>query len=274
MVMPGRKYQQGTSSYRYSINGQEKESELNDNITTAMFWEYDSRTGRRWNVDPITKYFESPYATFGCNPILMVDPLGLDPEDPKPKVTTLSPFIVIAKITKHQQKKRDAIRKRMKDEHITWGEARGDLDFNGKPYKYSPIKPIINHISDNSMEKDIRRISNNMKINILKGAALAEGSAVILLTGCELWEPAIELVTVGSIRAYININLALNSASRKALTVLLDLAIAKYGKDAIYKKELWALSYEINNYKELFSAKTIVTIVKQLDKILQSHRFF
>lgn len=78
MAMPGRKFKQAGSDYRYSINGQEKERELNENITTAMFWEYDSRTGRRWNIDPITKEFESPYATFGCNPILMVDPLGLD----------------------------------------------------------------------------------------------------------------------------------------------------------------------------------------------------
>ena len=78
MQMPGRKYQAGSGSYRFSINGQEKESDLNENITTAMFWEYDSRTGRRWNVDPITKEFESPYATFGGNPVLMVDPLGLD----------------------------------------------------------------------------------------------------------------------------------------------------------------------------------------------------
>ena len=55
--MPGRKYQQGNSNYRYSINGQEKESELNENITTAEFWEYDSRIVRRWNVDPVYKEY-------------------------------------------------------------------------------------------------------------------------------------------------------------------------------------------------------------------------
>ena len=77
MGMPGRTYTNG-NQYRYSINGQEKEPELNDNITTALYWEYDSRIGRRWNVDPIPKDDESPYMTFGNNPIVMVDPNGLD----------------------------------------------------------------------------------------------------------------------------------------------------------------------------------------------------
>ncbi len=79
MQMPGRTYQAtSTSKYRYSINGQEKESELNENITTAKYWEYDSRIIRRWNLDPVVKPWESPYAAFGGNPVLFVDPLGLD----------------------------------------------------------------------------------------------------------------------------------------------------------------------------------------------------
>lgn len=78
MIQPGRKYQAGTTSYRYSINGQEKDSELNENITTAEYWVYDSRIGRRWNVDPVVKEYESPYATFGNNPIWNVDYDGSD----------------------------------------------------------------------------------------------------------------------------------------------------------------------------------------------------
>ena len=79
MIMPGRKYEQTPGkSYRYSINGQEKEKELNENITTALYWEYDSRIGRRWNVDPVFKEYESPYAAFGNNPIWNMDPNGAD----------------------------------------------------------------------------------------------------------------------------------------------------------------------------------------------------
>jgi hypothetical protein len=79
MNMPGRKYQDSPDSkYRYSMNGQEKSDELNENLTTAMYWEYDSRIGRRWNVDPVLKVWESPYLTFGANPIINVDPNGDD----------------------------------------------------------------------------------------------------------------------------------------------------------------------------------------------------
>ena len=75
MQMPGRKYQQGASSYRYGFGGQEKSNEIKGegNSYTAEFWEYDPRLGRRWNVDPVKKPFESPYVTFSNNPINRVD---------------------------------------------------------------------------------------------------------------------------------------------------------------------------------------------------------
>lgn len=75
MMMPGRKYQAG-SGYRYGFNGQEKDNEINENIYTAQFWEYDSRIGRRWNVDPVYKESISNYSTFRNNPIIYVDPSG------------------------------------------------------------------------------------------------------------------------------------------------------------------------------------------------------
>jgi len=81
--MGNRKFVQGISRYKYSLNGQEKETDLSDNITTALYWEYDSRIGRRWNVDPVFKEYESPYAAFGNNPILSTDILGDDANDPK-----------------------------------------------------------------------------------------------------------------------------------------------------------------------------------------------
>ena len=76
MQMPGRKYRQSSSNYRYGFNGQEKESDLNENITTALFWEYDSRIGRRWNIDPVYKSSQSLYVCFSDNPIWRIDPLG------------------------------------------------------------------------------------------------------------------------------------------------------------------------------------------------------
>jgi hypothetical protein len=74
MEMPGRTFVLG-GGYRYGLNGQEA-SDLGSGQTTAKFWEYDTRLGRRWNVDP--KYFShtSRYATFGDNPLYFTDRNG------------------------------------------------------------------------------------------------------------------------------------------------------------------------------------------------------
>jgi RHS repeat-associated protein len=76
MLQVGRSV--NVSGYRYGFNGQERSTELNDNSYTAEFWEYDSRIGRRWNLDPVVKIHESPYASFANNPIWFTDPLGKD----------------------------------------------------------------------------------------------------------------------------------------------------------------------------------------------------
>ena len=62
----------------YGFNGQEKVDEVagEGNHNTAMFWEYDTRTGRRWNLDPNPQISISDYAVFGNNPILNNDPDG------------------------------------------------------------------------------------------------------------------------------------------------------------------------------------------------------
>lgn len=66
--------------FRYGFNGQEKSDEIkgSGNSYTAEFWEYDPRVGRRWNVDPVVKVYESPYAALGNNPIFLVDQFGAD----------------------------------------------------------------------------------------------------------------------------------------------------------------------------------------------------
>ena len=63
------------SGYAYSINGQLRDTEIdpNGNHTTALYWEYDSRIGRRWNIDPVVNPSVSGYATFDNCPIAMSD---------------------------------------------------------------------------------------------------------------------------------------------------------------------------------------------------------
>jgi hypothetical protein len=55
------------------MNGQEKDTDIDAHHTTALYWEYDSRIGRRWNLDPIENIGESGYACFGNNPIYYND---------------------------------------------------------------------------------------------------------------------------------------------------------------------------------------------------------
>ena len=61
--------------YEYSFNTQMHTDEISGtgNHTTALFWEYDTRLGRRWNLDPKPQVFISDYAVFGNSPIYNVD---------------------------------------------------------------------------------------------------------------------------------------------------------------------------------------------------------
>ena len=108
--MPGRVF--NAPDYRFGMNGQEKDDEISGVSGanyTAYFWEYDSRTGKRWNREPFVKHWESPYATFSNNPIFYSDPSGAqsegsDDKDKKsgnniPKVGDTSPNYPGYKVT-------------------------------------------------------------------------------------------------------------------------------------------------------------------------------
>jgi len=76
--MAGRSF--SSTEYRFGFNTQEKTDEIAGpgNHNTATFWEYDTRLGRRWNQDPVTKPWESLYACLGDNPVANTDPDGKD----------------------------------------------------------------------------------------------------------------------------------------------------------------------------------------------------
>src|SRR5690625_390199 len=65
----------GGDRYRFGFNGQEKVNEIAGmgNHNTAEFWEYDTRLGRRWNVDPVDQISVSNYAVFRNNPLVFTD---------------------------------------------------------------------------------------------------------------------------------------------------------------------------------------------------------
>jgi len=76
MLMPGRSF--SSHSYRFGFNGQERTDEVygKGNLNTVLFWEYDTRLERRWNLDPKPQISISDYACFANNSILLSDLLG------------------------------------------------------------------------------------------------------------------------------------------------------------------------------------------------------
>jgi len=69
--------------YRYGFNGQERSDDVmgEGNHNTALFWEYDPRLGRRWNLDPKPTTGISEYSVLYNSPLNITDPLGDDPGD-------------------------------------------------------------------------------------------------------------------------------------------------------------------------------------------------
>jgi hypothetical protein len=75
VVLSGRNFEVD-GGYRYGYNTQERVDEIAPGHYTAEFWEYDSRTSRRWNLDPVPDESESQYAVNKNNPIQYNDPNG------------------------------------------------------------------------------------------------------------------------------------------------------------------------------------------------------
>lgn len=84
MLQPGRVF--NASGYRYGFNGQEMNNEVNGlgDSYKAQFWEYDSRIGRRWNLDPKPITGISSYSAFNNKPISLSDHLGDSAIKPAP----------------------------------------------------------------------------------------------------------------------------------------------------------------------------------------------
>ncbi len=72
MAMPGRQVT-GGQLYRYSFQGQEKDSETGKEAFQLRLW--DGRIGRWLTTDPARQY-HSPYMGMGNNPISSIDPDG------------------------------------------------------------------------------------------------------------------------------------------------------------------------------------------------------
>jgi hypothetical protein len=106
MTMPARTYS-AKSGYRYGFNGQDKSPEVSENSTTAEFWQYDARIGRRFNVDPKGNINESSYSCFYNNPIFIIDILGNagEPNKQTGEIKASFTFVRAEGVTDEQYKK-------------------------------------------------------------------------------------------------------------------------------------------------------------------------
>jgi RHS repeat-associated protein len=78
MQVKDRSWSDSSFSYRFGFNGMESDDEVSGggNSYTAEFWQYDTRLGRRFNVDPVVNFHSSNYSCFSNSPIIFVDPNG------------------------------------------------------------------------------------------------------------------------------------------------------------------------------------------------------
>jgi RHS repeat-associated protein len=83
MSMPGRKYTQANSSYRYGFQGQEQDKEFYDGAISYLYRVEDPRIGRFLSVDPLASQFAyySPYSFSGNRVLDSYELEGLEPEN-------------------------------------------------------------------------------------------------------------------------------------------------------------------------------------------------
>jgi len=161
MLMPGRQYS-FTKVYRYGFNGQERSDEINGagNHNTAEFWEYDTRAGIRWNIDPKTAESpgQSPYAVFNSSPILYADPTGesgIATIDKSNKTITVSSIYVFYGSQSSPQLAKQ-IAKNIED---AFNNAHGTIKIDGTTYK---VQFKVTGV-DLSKSKNVEYFVNNNK---------------------------------------------------------------------------------------------------------------
>ena len=128
----------GGSDYTYGNDAQEKVQELGEGHYTAEYWEYDSRLGRRWNIDPVVKTSISSYAAFNNNPIFIIDPNGDNGRGNDQGVVTATVYFQFdADFTGGEQAKLDYIARFKDNVTNTWGNMRLP---NGNMVNVSQVK--------------------------------------------------------------------------------------------------------------------------------------
>jgi RHS repeat-associated protein len=167
-------------SYRYGFNGQEKEKEItgSETHTSAEFWMYDSRLGRRWQLDPVVQTFISDYACFGNNPIKMNDVLGNKFGDPQSETNAKNAEVFADRRIRQANKILSKQGKKLflMDEKLSKLEERGKVD-SEKYIKLSAKRQEVSDVMDqqiffsaamNKSKRDIQEMREHEQVFILE----------------------------------------------------------------------------------------------------------
>jgi hypothetical protein len=157
------------TAYRFGFNGQEKDNEVSGegNSYTAEFWQYDPRLGRRFNVDPVVKPWESPYAAFANNPIWLVDKNGADTsfKSEEAKAEFNGAYANINNRIKSLEDKIKSLEQKGKDKG--WSQEKLNKKINPLNSSLSGLKEVKSALDDmiKSPIKYIYKINNNIDAN-------------------------------------------------------------------------------------------------------------
>ncbi len=202
--MPGRGFL-SSNGYKYGFGGQMKDNEIsgNGNSYSAEFWQYDSRLGKRWNIDPFSFDWQSPYSCFNNNPIYFADPLGLNGEERTKK-----------KAEKYQKKNGGEIVKTKDGYSVDIGYAKQnekgeikELGVVSKIFKTTLFDKIAGFFEDagNWIHNTDFVVEVGGKIDVgvqarLKGsyAGVLQGQANVNLVSYELLQGKVDLTELGS----------------------------------------------------------------------------
>lgn len=174
------------NEYRYGYNTQEKVEELGEGHTTALFWEYDSRLGRRWNIDPVIRPWESSYACFSNNPNYFVDPLGLTPKHP-PLIDKIKVLFGIGHFAGNKKRKNNSpFGKVIADNRVWRPNAKGD--------KLKTDKSPTNNVAEMKTSNIIQRYSYYQEIwskeSLTEGdiSGYMNGAPIAFSTNVDSWQ--------------------------------------------------------------------------------------
>lgn len=133
---------------------------IGDNLYTALSWEYDARLGRRWNVDPVVKPWESSYASFSNNPLMYVDPSGLDPSLPDTKSETTT--AVAYQVTSQEKNSSGDIIKETVKFTETVTETRTSYSYNAEADKVEKTVEYIRFKTEVTLTRTLTQDGNSV----------------------------------------------------------------------------------------------------------------